>query len=385
MMSSIGLFDIECLALDTGNFSTLDGLPQPGRNREVGQAARGTSRPSAVPESVRPRYQAIVEITDAASAKLLDAECAQLGRKMAAELALDRPPRILQGRAHTWAAGLLLVITRETSFDTQGRQHCTVQDLARACGASVASAQAKAKEIESALGIVRRPNTWAPAGAAALPLPVLPGLEVPPNAGRPAKARERRRPERSPQAEDRTAPLRFTLEVTLRQSKPRIWRRIEVAPDCTLGDLHEILQRAMGWTDSHLHHFRQKDRFLGAQGDADWGRRYDDERKVRLRDLMKKVGDRLVYEYDFGDGWQHDIVLRASSRGAQGPPLVVAGKGACPPEDVGGIPGYARFLSILADPRHPEHRDMRAWAGGPFDPARFELARTNALLARLRR
>jgi hypothetical protein len=169
----------------------------------------------------------------------------------------------------------------------------------------------------------------------------------------------------------------FRLKVTLRGSRPSIWRRLEVRADVTLFRLHQILQIVMGWTDSHLHQFRRGTTYYG-QPDPEFGMDREDERRVRLSEVLRRAKDRMVYEYDFGDGWEHDVVLEASgSAGAVYPQVrVLAGKGACPPEDVGGIGGYYGFLEAIRNPKHPEHRDMLEW-GGRFDPDAFEIDEIN--------
>jgi hypothetical protein len=170
----------------------------------------------------------------------------------------------------------------------------------------------------------------------------------------------------------------YRLKVTLRGSRPPIWRRLEVYADVTLFRLHQILQVVMGWTDSHLHQFRRGSTYYG-QPDPEFGMRRENERKVRLNDVLRKAKDRMIYEYDFGDGWEHDIVLEAiaSTGNASPQACVLAGKGACPPEDVGGIGGYYGFLDAIRNPRHPEHREMLDWCGGHFDPETFEIDEIN--------
>jgi hypothetical protein len=168
------------------------------------------------------------------------------------------------------------------------------------------------------------------------------------------------------------------LKVTLRGIRPAIWRRVEVPADLSLFDLHRVLQAAMGWTDSHLHQFVHRGVYYGPP-DREFGMEVVSERRTRLDELLEKPKDRLIYEYDFGDGWEHDVVLEAA--GAPQPdaryPRVVDGKRACPPEDVGGPGGYAEFLEALADPAHEEHEHMLAWVGGRFDPEHFDLLVAN--------
>jgi len=135
----------------------------------------------------------------------------------------------------------------------------------------------------------------------------------------------------------------------------------------------------MGWTNSHLHQFQVGAAVYGTR-DPEFRPDILDEWRVRLADVLRKPKDRMVYEYDFGDGWTHDIVLEAVSPAPLRAryPMVLAGKRACPPEDVGGPDGYAHFLEAIRDPRHPEHDDMIAWSGSPFDLDAFDLQDINS-------
>jgi hypothetical protein len=152
------------------------------------------------------------------------------------------------------------------------------------------------------------------------------------------------------------------LRVTMRDVVPRVERVIDVPAMITLDELHEVLQVALGWTNSHLHQFRT-DVAVYTIPFEDWSDEEIDERGVRLSTLPTHFS----YAYDFGDGWQHDIEVLGAGDGRPG---CMAGAGACPPEDCGGPGGYADLLEVLADPRHPEHESMRAWVGDrlrPFD------------------
>lgn len=150
------------------------------------------------------------------------------------------------------------------------------------------------------------------------------------------------------------------LRVTMREVEPRVERVIDVPAAITLDELHEVLQVAIGWTDSHLHQFRTEDAVYAVPFE-DWGEDEVDERGVRLSTLPH----RFVYAYDLGDNWQHDVELLG--RGDEQPGCV-GGQGACPPEDCGGVGGYADLLEALADPRHPEHEAMRTWVGDRLQP-----------------
>ena len=153
------------------------------------------------------------------------------------------------------------------------------------------------------------------------------------------------------------------LRVTMREVEPWVERVIDVPAAITLDELHEVLQVAIGWTDSHLHQFRTEDAVYTVPFE-DWGEDDEaDERGVRLSTLPT----RFVYAYDLGDNWQHDVEVLG--RGDDQPGCV-GGQGTCPPEDCGGAGGYAELLVALADPTHHEHESMRTWVGDrqrPFD------------------
>ncbi len=173
-----------------------------------------------------------------------------------------------------------------------------------------------------------------------------------------------------------------TLTVTLRGTSPRVWRRLEVPASLTLDRLHEILVTAMGWLDYHLHAFDIEGRRYGVPDD-DFD--FDDtlpEEQVVLGDLARADVRRFTYEYDFGDGWLHDIVLEAVGEALPGVeyPRCVAGERACPPEDCGGIPGFYAFVEAMADPGHPEHKDFAVWYGGEFDAEAFSAEQVSSLL-----
>jgi len=152
---------------------------------------------------------------------------------------------------------------------------------------------------------------------------------------------------------------------------------LRVRSDVTLFKLHSILQSVMGWMDGHLHQFIAKDKVYG-RVDLELPVR-ENEKKVLLSQVLSKPKDSLVYDYDFGDGWEHLVVLEQALEAAPGGkyPYVVAGKRACPPEDCGGTGGYAYLLEVLADPKHPEHAEMVEWVGGSFDPQDFDASEIN--------
>lgn len=171
--------------------------------------------------------------------------------------------------------------------------------------------------------------------------------------------------------------LRFQFKITLLGSKPPIWRRIQVE-DCTLDKLHEHIQTAMGWTNSHLHQFDIKGKRYGDPELLDDGFEdfeCEDSTRTFLSDILPKTGKRFAfkYEYDFGDGWEHEILFEGNP--PLDPkakyPLCVEGERACPPEDCGGPWGYADYLAAIRDPKHEQHEELLEWRG-PFDPEAFD-------------
>ena len=173
----------------------------------------------------------------------------------------------------------------------------------------------------------------------------------------------------------------YQLKVTLKGTEPPIWRRLQIASIDSLEDVHIAIQIVMGWTNSHLHEFAQgRDRY--GIPDEDFPSDVRDETEYRLDQVLKKEKDKLNYVYDFGDGWEHEVVLEKILPFEHGAvlPVCLEGSRACPPEDVGGIPGYEMFLEAISDTSHPEHEEMLEWSGGDFDPEHFDLAQTNDLL-----
>lgn len=175
----------------------------------------------------------------------------------------------------------------------------------------------------------------------------------------------------------------YRLKITLEECSPAIWRRIEILEDVKLTKLHDVLQVVMGWTDSHLHHFIVDGKFY-CLPDPNFqeDNRHVDYRKLTLKDIATQEGFSFQYEYDFGDGWIHQVVLEKVLPAEEGVhyPRCLDGERACPPEDCGGTGGYADFLNAISDPKHEEHESMLEWIGGRFDPAKFNSAKINGAL-----
>lgn len=172
----------------------------------------------------------------------------------------------------------------------------------------------------------------------------------------------------------------FQIKITLKHIRPPVWRRIQVPADIKLDKLHHILQIAMGWTDSHMHAFR-----LGMEQYGTPSREFPDmfrnERNVRL-DQLAGEGKRLIYEYDFGDGWEHELKIEKVLPVEKGIhyPRCLAGKRACPPEDCGGPYGYMNMLQVIENPKDEEYENIMEWLGGDIDPEYFSADEVNAVI-----
>jgi hypothetical protein len=174
----------------------------------------------------------------------------------------------------------------------------------------------------------------------------------------------------------------FQIKIFLKRSKPKIWRRILVPSDMKLFDLHKVLQTTMGWTNSHLHQFI-KDGVYYTEKMADddfWDDAMSvDYKKMKVSSLLDYVKDKMMYEYDFGDGWEHEILLEKVLPFDKNLllPVCLDGRMNCPPEDCGGTWGYENMLEILNQPEHPEYKDTKEWLSEDFDPGHFSIDEVN--------
>lgn len=173
----------------------------------------------------------------------------------------------------------------------------------------------------------------------------------------------------------------YQLKITLLGTKPPIWRRILIESNTLLPDLHKILQTTMGWTNSHLHQFIHGRTFYAAPSEWDDLGNIDYSH-ISIASLLKKEGNNLEYEYDFGDGWRHQILLEKilDKDKKQVYPICIAGERACPPEDCGGVWGYQDLLKTIKNPKSPEYEELMEWIGDIFDPEEFEIKEVNEML-----
>jgi hypothetical protein len=154
----------------------------------------------------------------------------------------------------------------------------------------------------------------------------------------------------------------YQLKVTLQNIQPPVWRRFAVWEDTTLAQLHRVLQIVVGWEDYHLHQFVIGRRIYSVPHEDDdlYERKVINESRVRLREVVPRVGTHFEYLYDFGDSWRHDLLLEAIvlPDPEAGYPRCLTGERSAPLEDAGGPSGYDDYLETMADPEHEEHENM---------------------------
>ena len=176
----------------------------------------------------------------------------------------------------------------------------------------------------------------------------------------------------------------FRLRIQLRDIEPVVWRRVLVPGSVRMAKLAYMLIATMGWNNSHLHAFEVSGKRYGMHFD-DWPDDEIDEKTVTVLQALRDE-KRFDFDYDFGDNWEHDVVVEELTWSYFGLKyaVVLDGENACPPDDVGGDSGYADFLEAIGDPAHEEHENYIEWMGGPFDPSEFDLASANALCQKVR-
>lgn len=164
------------------------------------------------------------------------------------------------------------------------------------------------------------------------------------------------------------------IRISLNHIEPEIWRLVEVPLGTHLKGLHDVIQAAMGWQDCHLFEFRIGDKRYGIP-EGDWDGNVVQAKSIKLAALVSKGIERFDYVYDFGDDWEHTIVIESviDADPALKYPRFVDGARRGPPEDVGGPPGFFDFLEAMANPKHSEHRHLVEWYGGPYDPKEMDL------------
>lgn len=357
----------------------------------------------AVPKELHDVFKEIVALTDAFCREHLNEEYLQLCRRMAVAICQEGLP-VVRGKRAAWACGIVYSVGWVNFLtDPEQQPHLRAEEIAKGLGVSTSTMHKRAKEIREGLDLMpldpefslpsraeKNPFNWiievngllidlrhAPRELQEVAyenglIPFIPGesntldalkLHQPPESS-----------SQIPSASDTV----YQFKITLVGSKPPIWRRIQVK-DGTLNELHEHIQTAMGWTNSHLHDFK-----IGSQLYSD-SKLFDDDfgdsetldsTTTRISEIVppQKRKFRFYYEYDFGDGWEHEILLEKSFEPEAGVayPRCLEGERACPPEDVGGIWGYYDFLDAINDPKHERHAEFMEWGEG-FDPGEFSV------------
>lgn len=178
-------------------------------------------------------------------------------------------------------------------------------------------------------------------------------------------------------------PNYYQIKISLVDSPLPIWRRLIIDPTLPLSLVHEILQISMGWWSTHLYEFKSKSARYGSTRDGSDVQGINDADQTILNQVLKKAGETLTYHYDFGDDWLHTIVLEKVIK-AEGKERFSAfcshGKRACPPEDCGGVSGFAELLEAIEDPCHSGHQESKAWVGDSYDPNAFDQRTVNLRL-----
>ena|SRR5688572_9540572 len=173
------------------------------------------------------------------------------------------------------------------------------------------------------------------------------------------------------------------LRIELRGIDPLIWRRIRVPANFTLQKVHRVIQAAFSWQDCHRHQFEVGPLRIGLPEANEDDDAMQDERKWTLTEVLSMNVSEFRYVYDFGDCWEHRVIVEPETRteaGARFAPLCLAGEHAAPPEEVGGARGYKLLRHILANPEHDRFEEMLEWIGGIWDAKGFDLNQVNRAL-----
>jgi hypothetical protein len=169
----------------------------------------------------------------------------------------------------------------------------------------------------------------------------------------------------------------YKIRISLQDSNPEIWRELKISPDILLPDFHKVIQTTMGWKNCHMHSYRKRRLYFGNpdfEDDYCENKDFNDYKDIPLRAVLKTIGSEIIYEYDPGDGWEHDItLLKIMEKEAVIHPVCTAGKQNCPPENCGGIIGFYDFLEILKDENHEQYEEVKEWMDEDYDPEYFNL------------
>lgn len=178
------------------------------------------------------------------------------------------------------------------------------------------------------------------------------------------------------------------LKIVLDETKPEIWRRIQVESNITFMELHHAIQIAMGWENCHLFEFKVNSYRISYDSE----KLFEDDdavidaNSVILESVLTESKEKFIYEYDFGDYWVHKITVEKllPKDNSIKYPICIGGALACPHEDSGGVYGYYEKLEIIKNPEHPEYKEIRKWLGAKFNPEYFDIEKTNKGLSKIK-
>ncbi len=176
----------------------------------------------------------------------------------------------------------------------------------------------------------------------------------------------------------------YELKIELNGVKPSIWRTFVSDSNVLLPDLHKMIQIIMGWTNSHLHQFIKDGVIFSGLGEESFIRSVN-YNKIKLCEVLKTEGDSIIYEYDFGDGWEHKLQLVKIRNDIESKdPECISGERSCPPEDCGGVPGYEEILKALKNPKKKKYKGIIEWVGCDYDPDYLDIPEINERLKKKR-
>jgi hypothetical protein len=187
--------------------------------------------------------------------------------------------------------------------------------------------------------------------------------------------------------------MAFQFRIQLKNvQKPPVWRKVIVPESFTFEQFHLVIQEAFGWGNYHLYQFSPSgygsEPVIAVPSEDDWEKPSKNASKTKLSSVFKAENQKYTYIYDFGDDWEHSILLEKKLPEKALKATCLTGKGACPPEDCGGSDGYERLKEILKDPSHKEYEEMKEWIGiedinDRFHPDEFDLDYINEVLAEI--
>lgn len=176
------------------------------------------------------------------------------------------------------------------------------------------------------------------------------------------------------------------LRISLNGTEPEIWRSFKINSNSTFEELHIAIQVVMGWDNSHLYEFKNKDFIIGKEYDDDYvNEKLIPSDSIAIEDVLLRKKSNIIYTYDFGDSWHHEVVVEnIINDEVLLYPVCLKGEINCPPEDCGGIWGYYNLLDIIKDKKHPEYRDWIDWVGKDYDPDQFDPEAVNRVLSQMK-